>query len=342
LKPAIDHARRRLLLAGASLAAWPLAAGATRPRQRVRASRALMGTRVDVAAQGPDAESLRIAVDAAFARMSALAGVMSHYEPASQVSAIGLASGLQPVEVTPELMQVLQMARDVAQRTGGAFDPTVGALGLWHFDAPHPQMPADAQIRRRLPSVDWRQLVLDERRRTAYLARRGMRLDLGGIAKLYILQAGLATLQAQGVRSALVNGGGDVVALAAREDTPWRVGIRDPRQPDRLLATLDVRSGFVASSGDYERFFVEGARRWHHVLDPRTGRPTEGVRGITLLADTLEAVNGLGTAGMVLGARAGRDMLRRVDGTQALIASADGSLWMHDALRERMSPPPAG
>ena len=339
MTPLADSARRRLLLAGASLAAWPLAASAA--PQRVRASRTLMGTRVDVAAQGPDAESLQPAVDAAFARMSALAALMSHYEPTSQVCAIGLAAGVQPVEVAPELLQVLCMAREVARRTDGAFDPTVGALGLWHFDAPSSRLPAAAEFRRKLPSVDWRQLVLDERRQTAYLTQRGMRLDLGGIAKLSILQSGLDTLQAHGVRTALVNGGGDVVARSQRGDTPWRVGIRDPREPQRLLATIDIRNGFVASSGDYERFFVQEGRRWHHVLDPRTGRPTEGVRGITLVADTLEAVNGLGTAGMVLGARAGRDLLQRTDGVESLIAAADGSLWMTGRLRARLAPVPA-
>ncbi|GAB3767029.1 FAD:protein FMN transferase [Ramlibacter monticola] len=333
-----DPARRRLLLAGACLAAWPLAASAARAPQRVRDSRALMGTRLDVAAQGPDAEALQRAIDAAFARMTALSALMSHYAPASQVSAIGLAAGLQPVEVAPELMQVLHMARDVARRTDGAFDPTVGALGLWHFDAPQSSIPTASEIRRRISSVDWRHLVLDERRQTAYLTERGMRLDLGGIAKLSILQSGLDTLQAHGVGTALVNGGGDVVACSQRGDAPWRVGIRDPRAPQRLLATLEVRSGFVASSGDYERFFVQDGRRWHHVLDPRTGRPTEGVRGITLVADSLEAVNGLGTAGMVLGARAGRELLRRGEGVEALIASADGGLWMTDRLRARLVP----
>ena len=125
---------------------------------------------------------------------------------------------------------------------------------------------------------------------------------------------------------------------------PTRQGVSprcDPREPQRLLATIDIRDGFVASSGDYERFFVQEGRRWHHVLDPRTGRPTEGVRGITLVADTLEAVNGLGTAGMVLGARAGRDLLQRTDGVESLIAAADGSLWMTGRLRARLAPVPA-
>jgi thiamine biosynthesis lipoprotein len=132
------------------------------------------------------------------------------------------------------------------------------------------------------------------------------------------------------------------VAASARGDAPWRVGIRDPRQPGRLLATLAVRSGFVASSGDYERFFVDGGRRWHHVLDPHTGQPTEGVRGITLVAETLEAVNGLGTAGMVLGTRGGRELLQRAEGTQALIAAADGSLWISEALQPRLEAVTAG
>ncbi|HEY0824191.1 MAG TPA: FAD:protein FMN transferase, partial [Ramlibacter sp.] len=298
----------------------------------------LMGTRVDIAAQGADPGLLRGAMAAAYARMAQLEALMSHYRLTSEVSAVGLASGLQPVEVAPELMQVLRMARAVSVRSEGAFDATVGSLGTWHFDPAHPAGPEPAQIRRRLPSVDWRNLVLDERRQTAYLAQRGMRLDLGGIAKLFILQAGMDTLKAHGVRSALVNGGGDVLALSEPADAPWRVGIRDPRAPQRLLATLDVRRGFVASSGDYERSFVAGDRRWHHVLDPRTGEPTRGVRGITLVADSLEGVNGFGAAGMVLGPRAGREFLRGIEGTEAIVAGADGSVWISERLGRQLRP----
>ncbi|AMO25189.1 thiamine biosynthesis protein ApbE [Ramlibacter tataouinensis] len=297
-----------------------------------------MGTRVDLTVQGEDAASLAPAMQAAFGRMEALAALMSHYELTSRVSAIGLASGLQPVAVEPELMAVLRMAQGVSGRTHGAFDATVGSLGLWHFDGPDPGMPEPAQITRRLPSVDWRNLRLDERSQTAYLTQRGMRLDLGGIAKLYILQAGLDALKSHGVRSALVNGGGDVLALSAPGDAPWRVGIRDPRQPQRLLGALDIGSGIVASSGDYERFFTRAGRRWHHVLDPRTGQPTQGVRGVTLVADTLEGVNGLGAAAMVLGAGEGRELLRRTAGTEAMVAGADGNIWLSERLRERLRP----
>lgn len=324
----ISATRRRLLAGGACLAAWPLAASAL-SSPAWRDSRALMGTQVDITARGADALLLRQAADDAYARMAALVGQMSHYQVTSRVSAVGLAAGLQPVEVPRELMQVLQMAQAVSRRSDGAFDATVGSLGLWSFDPPR-------QLLQRQAGADWRSLQLDERRGTAYLARRGMRLDLGGIAKLYILQAGLDTLKSHGVRSALVNGGGDVLAMTAPGDAPWRVGIRNPHAPAKLLAQLEVQRGFVASSGDYERFFVQGGERWHHVLDPRTGRPARGVHGVTLVGDSLEAVNGLGAAAMVLGPREGRELLRRHSDAQALIASAGGELWVSEKLRGRL------
>lgn len=324
----IATTRRRLLAGGACLAAWPWAASAL-SNTGVRDSRPLMGTRVDIAARGADAVVLRRATEEAYARMAALTDVMSHYQLTSRVSAVGRAAGVQPVEVPRELMQVLQMAQGVSRLSDGAFDATVGSLGLWSFEPPR-------QLLQRQAGADWRSLQLDERRGTAYLARRGMRLDLGGIAKLYILQAGLDTLKSHGVRSALVNGGGDVLAMSAPGDAPWRVGIRNPHVPDKLLARLDVHRGFVASSGDYERFFLQGGQRWHHVLDPRTGRPAQGVHGVTLVGDSLESVNGLGAAAMVLGPREGRELLRRHSDAQVLIASAGGELWVSEKLRDSL------
>ncbi|NML14434.1 FAD:protein FMN transferase [Azohydromonas caseinilytica] len=333
--------RRQLLRAAAALggcvAAWPRLARAGLPAVRLREARDLMGTRVDIAAQGEEAASLRPAVEAAFARMAELAAVMSHYEPTSRVSAIGLAAGLQPVPISKELLTVLEMAQSVSRRSAGAFDVTVGTVGQWHFGPDHPQMPAPAHISSRLSSVGYSHLELDARAGRAYLSRRGMRLDLGGIAKLYILQAGMEVLRAHGLNTALINGGGDVVAMGADATPPWRVGVRDPRAPERLLGVVALRRGFVASSGDYERCFVRDGRRYHHVLDPKTGYPTQGPHGVTLVGESLEAVNGIGAAAMVLGRDA--PPLIRWAGVEALIAHRDGSLWMTPRMRSQLQPP---
>lgn len=297
-----------------------------------------MGTRVDLTLQGDNTSALSAAAEAAFAEMTRLADMMSHYRSTSVLSAINLSAGLQPVPVPPELLRVLLMARQAAKASGGDFDTTVGSLRDWNFNPNQPSIPTAQQIAAQLSLVNQEKgLVINERAGTAYLTKRGMRLDLGGIAKLPILQAGMRKLQEFGVSNAMINGGGDVLVLGQLNSRPWRVGLRDPRQPGQLLGVVSLNQGLVAASGDYERFLMHQGRRLHHILDPRTGYPTRGPHGVTLISDQLEAINGLGTAIMVAGAKAGRARVARTPGLDALIVDADGSLWLSPGMAQRLA-----
>jgi thiamine biosynthesis lipoprotein len=302
---------------------------------RVDESRPLMGTVVQIAAEGADEAKLRVAAGAAYAEMGRLSAMMSHYEPSSVVSEIGRSAGAHPVAVPRELMEVLRLAQDVSRRTQGAFDATIGALSGWRFRQDDPAMPSAAQLERQRALVDYRRLVLDERAGTAFLERPGMRLDLGGIAKLYILRAGLRRLEGRGER-ALVNGGGDVAAWSAPGSKPWRVGVRDPRAPDRLLGALALARGFVASSGDYERYFVRDGVRYHHILDPRTGRPARRAHGVTLVSERLEDVDGYGVAVMIGGVAQAERLVRERAGLDILVVEPDGKLWLSPGMRARL------
>jgi thiamine biosynthesis lipoprotein len=275
------------------------------------------------------------AATAAFDEMGRLADMMSRYRSDSALNAINLAAGLQPVRVAPELLQVLQMAQRASLASNGAFDATVGALRGWDFDASHPSMATAQQIAAQLPLVGANGLILNERLSTAYLIKRGMRLDLGGIAKLPIMQAGMRQLLAHGVVNAMINGGGDVLVNGQLNGRDWRIGLRDPRQPDHLLGVVALSHGFVASSGDYERFFIHEGKRLHHILDPKNGYPTQGPHGVTLISDKLEAINGLGAAIMVAGAEAGRARLQKMTGVDALIVGADSQLWTSRGMAQR-------
>lgn len=300
---------------------------------RIDEQRPLMGTMVEVIAQGADEAALHAAVEGAYREMGRLSDMMSHYDPRSVVSAINDAAGEHPVAVPPELMQVLEMAQRLSARTHGAFDVTVGGLTGWRFRGDDPRMPTASETAARRRLVDWRKLKLDPRAGTAFLERPGMRIDLGGIAKLYIIDAGARFLRARGVARALVNGGGDVACFGA---SPWRIGVRDPRSPEKLLGVLELAHGIVASSGDYERGFERNGTRYHHILDPRTGYPARGPHGVTLLGERLESLDGLGVAIMVLGRREGARLVEATPGLDALIAGADGSLWMSDGMRRRL------
>ncbi|MCC6532999.1 MAG: FAD:protein FMN transferase [Burkholderiales bacterium] len=295
-----------------------------------------MGTVVEISAEGADRDHLVLAVDSAYRAMERLSAMMNHYDPHSVVSAINDAAGVHAVPAPAELREVLAMARSVSERTGGAFDITVGSLKGWRFDPRNPSRPDAAQIERQRPLIDYRDVVVDADKGTVALRRAGQRIDLGGIAKLYILREGMKVLASHGIARALVNGGGDVVARTP--DRAWRVGIRDPRRPGELLGALAVTTGYVVSSGDYERFFVEGGKRYHHILDPRTGTPAEGPHHVTLVAERMEDVNGIATAIMVLGVDAGKKLVAATPGLEGLIVDRDYTSWMSPGLTSRLEP----
>jgi len=342
----IDPGRRRFarrlvtgaILAGCGWLAAPVLAAGQAPA--LRGGAALMGTRVDISLDGADPARLQQALQAALAEMQRLADMMSRYRGDNPVAALQAAAGRHPVALPPEMFAVLKKAESISRQTGGAFDVTIGALSGWRFDDPRADIPSARQIARELRHVDHRQLILDEAAGSAYLRERGMRVDLGGIAKLPILQAGMDVLKRHGVADAMINGGGDVLVSGRLYGRPWRIGVRDPAAPERLLALLPMSDGIVASSGDYERCVVRDGRRYHHVIDPRTGYPSEQVRGVTLVGRSVAELNGLGAAAMVLGPAAGAALLSRQPGRQALMVGRDGSLWVSPALAGRLLPPP--
>lgn len=328
------------MLAGASAAclATPALAGAA---PALRDSRTLMGTRVDMSLDGAPAGRLETARDAAWAEMARLAAMMSRYVPGNPLDQLVGAAGREPVRIPRELFDILRAGRQISILSDGAFDMSVGALG-WRFDTPaQPILPNEAQIRAELRFVNYRDLILNDCECSAWLRRPGMKLDLGGVAKLPILAAGLAVLERHRVPRAMLNGGGDVLVRSSGASArPWRIGIRDAAAPERLLAVLPLHDGVVASSGDYERGVTLAGRRYHHVLNPATGYPTEHVRGVTLLADAVDTVNGLGTAAMVLGPERGAALLAGSPARQAMLVRADGSLWATPVLAARLEPPP--
>ena len=299
-------------------------------------SRPLMGTLVDITTEGPDPALLASATDAAYAEMARLSDMMNHYNPDSVVSAINRNAGVRPVAVPRELMQVLTRAQMMSERTDGAFDITVGSLKGWRFSPEHPQMPDAKAIAAMLPRVNYRDLVLDEINGTAFLRQKGMRIDLGGIAKLYILDAGMHVLKRNQVIHAMINGGGDVEVIGTLRGRPWRIGIRDPLHPERLYAAVDLQRGFVVSSGDYERYFDRGGRRYHHILDPKTGYPTTGPRAVTLISDDLDRVNGLSSSIMVMGMARGREMIDRNPSMEGIIFDRNGRAWVSPVLERRL------
>lgn len=307
--------------------------------------RVLMGTRVDLSVSAVPQALARVAMDRAWERMAALASMMSRFEAGNPLDQLASQAGRGQVLPVPTAMaQVLQAALQRAQDTDGLYDPTVGSYQGWDFRPGRQHRPEAADLLAQRALRGWRHLKLDLRRQMASLDRHGVRLDLGGAAKLPILEAGLLALQEEGIAHALINGGGDILSRGqAAPGRPWRVALRDPRAPERWLGVIDMppAGAVLAASGDYERCFVAQGRRCHHILDPRSGEPSQGLQGLALLGSSVAALNAWGPAMMVAGPARARRWAQGVHGAELMLAGpgeGQGSqaLWMSPGLERRL------
>jgi len=245
----------------------------------------------------------------------------SRYRDDSVVSRINAAAGGAPVTIDAETAGLLGFAHAAWTQSGGLFDATSGVLRrAWDFDAP--KVPSAAELAPILARVGWDALERDGDR--VRLARAGMELDFGGFGKEYAADRAARVLREAGIESALVELGGDLVALAPQPGAePWRVGIRHPRRDDALVATLELASGAMATSGDYERFAIVDGVRHHHILDPRTGRSARGFSSVTVHGANAMVAGSATTIAMLKGEREGISWLREL-GLRYLAVTEDG------------------
>jgi thiamine biosynthesis lipoprotein len=249
------------------------------------------------------------------------------------------------VPVPEDLFALLRRGIEIGRLTDGAFDVTWAALwGLWDFRDFRdfrdwePRVPAAEEIAERVALVDFRRIELDpgdeSRPPTVRLPEEGMAIGLGGIAKGYALERSARVLRERGLRSFLLLAGGQVLAAGGRGGSPWRVGVRDPRGgPDDLFALLSLRDGSLSTSGDYERYFILDGVRYHHVLDPRTGRPSRGVSSATVVTEDPVLADALSTALMLLGVERSLHLVEGLDGVEAALVDDRGELFVTPGLR---------
>jgi thiamine biosynthesis lipoprotein len=190
----------------------------------------------------------------------------------------------------------------------GAFDITYASVGYMYDFRAH-QRPNDADIAAHIGGIDYRHVLLDPAKHTIRFSQPGVKIDLGGIAKGYAVEHGAQMLRKRGITNAILNAGGDTRVLGDRRGQPWIVGIRHPRLGDQVFTRLPIEDEAISTSGDYERFFDDNGRRYHHIINPSTGKPTEGTLSVTIIGPDATTTDGLSTTLFVMGAERGLKML---------------------------------
>ena len=305
----------------AALSATAFATRAQTPLTRYQRSEAHMGTQTRIVVYAADAASADRAMRAGFARIAQLDSELSDYREDSGLMRLAAQAGRGDIAVGADLFRVLQAGQDVAERSGGAFDVTQGALTrLWRSARKLSELPRSERIERARANGGYRYLHLDAQARTVRIDRPGIGLDVGGIAKGYAADEALAAVTGQGVTRALVALGGDIAVSDAPPDAPgWRVSIAPlaPAQaPLRATAqtTLYLRYAAVSTAGDAEQWFEVDGRRYSHLIDPRGGWPMQGRSATTVIARRGIDADGLDTAAALLGPIEGARLVESVPG----------------------------
>ncbi len=285
----------------------------------------LMGTRVSVELWADDEQRGRELVAEIMGEYRRVDDAMSTYKTTSEISRVNARAAEAPMVIGEELFGLVERSLELSKASGGAFDITYDSVGyLYDFRAR--RRPTDSQIAERLNAVDYRHVVLDRERHTIFFKTQGVRINLGGIAKGYVVERGAAMLRGRGVEHALLNAGGDTRVIGDRRGQPWIVGIRHPRAADEVVTRLPLVDEAISTSGDYERYFEENGRRYHHIINPATGRPTEGVLTVTVIGPDGTLTDGLDTAIFVLGPAKGLELIEAYPDYETIIVDAAGTV----------------
>lgn len=324
-----------LCLATTALLATSVRADAGAGLETVERRVGVMGTDLQLKALGSDEAKLQLAIAAAEHELRRIEDLMTDWR-ASPLTRLNDAAGRGATVVPRELAAIVQRAGEISRLTAGAFDITYAGVGrLWDFESRPASVPNDSEIAAALAFVGWDRIAVDDAAGTVTLPA-GMRIGLGGIAKGYGVDRAMQVLLDHGVEHAIVNAGGDLKALGRNGAAPWEIAVKHPRDREQLVALLRVSNVAMVTSGDYERFFEHEGRRYHHILDPRTGRPGEGAMSATVLAPSAEFADALATALCVLGPGRGLPLVESLARVEAIVIDMAGDPHASSGLRSQL------
>lgn len=287
----------------------------------------VMDTLISIKVYSSDAELGRKALNEAFAEFTRIGNLTDKFAAKnltnpeiSDVYRINQNAGLQPVPVSEDTLAMLEKSNYWARLSNGAFDITVGPLmNLWGFGQDQYYIPSDKELKLELALVGYDAIVMDQAEKTVFLPAKGMEIDLGGIAKGYATDMAVQKLRQMGIESAIINAGGNVYALGTKPDgSPWLTGIQDPRNANKIIAVIQAKDMAIVTSGDYQRYFIRDGIRYHHILNPLTGKSAEETISTTVTAPSATEADVLSTTLFVLGPQAGAEFIQQFPNADAV------------------------
>ena len=304
----------------------------------LKESELLMGTVVTVSLYDKQDQAI---LDKVFAKVKELESILSINEAGTLVDKINEEAGINPVKVDDDTYTIIKKGIEYSELSNGLFDITVGPIvKLWSIGLPEAKVPTQAEIDEKLPLIGYNDIELNDEDKTVYLKRKDMIIDLGGIAKGYTADVISNILTEEGVKSAIIDLGGNIFAHGKKVNgDDWRIGIQDPYS-DRgdKVGVITVSNKSVVTSGIYERYIEKDGVKYHHILSPLTGYPYENeIAGITIVSDKSVDGDALSTSVFAMGVEEGMNFVNSIDGIDAIFVTKDNKVYITNGLKGNFS-----
>lgn len=297
------------------------------------ASAGIMGTNIYAEVWAETPVQGQLALNAVMTEMERINQLMSPYIESSELSFINASAGKQAVVISDEMFELLDKSIKISELTNGAFDITFASVG-YLYNYKENKRPDEATIASLLDAVNYKHIVLNKENKTVSFSNEKVKIDLGGIAKGHAVDNSISLLERMGILHGLVTAGGDTRLIGDRRGKPWIVGIRDPRNKEKQAVVMPLQNSAMSTSGDYERYFEEDGKRYHHILSPKTGKSTYDVQSVSIIGPSSTFNDALSTAVFVMGLREGLGMINRIDGYDAVVMDNQRKMHYSNGLQQ--------
>ena len=288
----------------------------------------LMGSRFEITVVANDSIKAAEYTDIAISEINRIENMISSWDPNSQTSEINKNSGIKPVKVDNELLQLIERAIVISKLTDGAFDISYASMDrIWKFDGSMSSMPSDEEVKSSVAKVGYQNIIIDKENSTVFLKLPGMKIGFGAIGKGYAADMAKALLIKKGVIAGIINASGDMNTWGKQPNGEyWKVGITNPLNKSKVMALLPIDEGAVVTSGDYEKHVTINGKRYTHIIDPRTGFPSIGIISVTVFAPKAELADALATSVFVMGTNVGLNLINQLPNIECIIIDEMGNI----------------
>ncbi|MRX65108.1 FAD:protein FMN transferase [Maribacter sp. RZ05] len=287
-----------------------------------------MGSRFDITVVAANEEIGYINIDEAVAEIKRIEKLISSWDPDSETALINKNAGIKPVKVSLELFKLIERTKQISEITDGAFDISYSSMdGIWKFDGSMTNMPTKDEIKKSMAKVGYEQIILDSNEQTVFLKQKGMKISFGAIGKGYAADKTKELLVSKQVVAGIINASGDLTTWGTKASgEKWLIGIANPLSKDKIFSWLPIVESSVATSGNYEKFVMFDGKKYTHIIDPRTGYPSQGVNSVSIFSKSAELCDALATAVFIMGKDAGLSLINQLGGTEVILVDSNNKI----------------